>query len=318
MAKIAVVIPLFNEAEIVNALVTRLVDTTERLEHKFEYVFVDDGSTDATLERLFELKRLHANISIVSLSRNWGHQNAVNAGLDQVVNSDAVIMMDGDLEDPPEIIPELIDKWAEGNEVVLTVKRKRSGTILRRLLTVLYYRLLKAAVYIDVENQSGLYSLLDAKVLRHLKRFKERNKSYPNIRMFLGFQQGKVFYDREPRAHGKPRQSLAKLVQDGANALFSFSFLPVRLMLYVGLLSTVLFSAISILALFFRVTGVSAGIFQYIPGWTSSTILLMFFASLNILFLGIIGEYVARIFDEVRGRPYYIVDKIYPAHHDDT
>ncbi len=313
MADIAVVIPVFDEEGIVEELVARLAKMADGQPHRFEFVIVDDGSRDATANKLAALQASEPRLTVISLSRNWGHQNAINAGLDYAGACDAVVLMDGDLEDPPEVIPQLIEQWEQGHQVVYTVKQSRVDSRLRLALFEIYYRLIQYATASRLERNAGVFSLLDARAAAQLRRFMERNKSYPNLRAFIGFRQTRVAYDRDKRFAGRPKQTLSRLINDGLNALFSFSSLPLRALTVLGLTMTVVFSLLTVFFFVLRVTGWEFWIFFQLPGWTSFVMLLLVFASLNMLFLGVIGEYVRLIFDEVTSRPYYIVDAVHPA-----
>ena len=311
MKSVSVVIPVLNEEETVDELVSRLRSATKGLAYAFEFVVVDDGSTDGTLDKLLAWQEKEPRLTVVKLTRNWGHQNAFNAGLDYAEASDAVVLMDGDLQDPPEMIPALLEKWREGSDVVYTVKEKRADGWLRRFLTSLYYRLIRLVGEVKIEKQAGMFSLIDKAVVSELRRFTERNKSYPNLRTFVGFKQTRVSYRRQKRLQGKPKQTLWRLVNDGLNAVFSFSYVPMRVVTIVGLFMTLVFAFLFLLVLFLRITSTEFWIFGHVPGWTSAILLILSIGSFNIVFLGIVGEYIARILDEVRQRPYYIVKAVY-------
>ena len=215
-------------------LAARVTEATRIQEVAFEIVVVDDGSTDQTLDRLVEWQEDEDRLIIVQLSRNWGHQNAYNAGLD-IAKGDAVIFMDGDLEDPPELIEELVNQWFKGNEVVYTVKEYREQPLIRRLLTWSYYRTMQLTSKHPVEVQAGMYSLVDSKVARELREMRERGKSYPNLRALVGFKQMAIPYTRPGRARGRPKQTLRKLFNDGLNAMFANTYLPIRIFSLFGL-----------------------------------------------------------------------------------
>lgn len=312
MACIAVVVPVFNEDSIIEPLVARLAAMANaQTDHTFEFIMVEDGSWDETYARLKRLQQVDPRLTLVKLSRNWGHQCAYNAGLDAVDDSaDAVVLMDGDLEDPPELIPTLIAHWQAGNQIVYTVKENRIDSPLRKLMFSLYYRVIRIAADIKIDKQAGMFSLLDIRAARQLRRFGERNKSYPNLRAFIGFRQVAVPYRRQMRASGTPKQTLSRLINDGLNALFAFSFLPLRLMTFIGLAMVGIFGFLSAAFLIVRIADINFWVFRTVPGWTSAMLTLLLIASIQIVFIGILGEYVSRIFDEVRQRPYYIVDRI--------
>jgi len=313
MAKVCIVIPVLNEELVVEEMHRRLRRVSESIACELEFVFVDDGSTDSTLDRLLTCQGQDPRLTVIKLSRNWGQQSAYNAGLDYAREADAVILLDGDLEDPPELIPRLVEAWTNGADVVFTLKRRRVQSFARRILTEVYYRALNATSEVKLERQAGLFSLLDRKVVQELRRFPERNKSYPNLRSFVGFRQACIEYERAPRFAGEPRQTLRKLMRDGLNAIFSFSYLPMRALTVLGFSMVVLFALLSVFVLFMRVSGLEFWIFRQIPGWTSAILLILLVSSLQFVFLGLIGEYIARIFDEVRQRPYYIVEAVFPA-----
>ncbi|MBF0424434.1 MAG: glycosyltransferase family 2 protein [Magnetococcales bacterium] len=307
---VSVIIPLLNEEESVDLLVNRLQAVADSLAYGFEFLFVDDGSSDATLARLLARQAEDSRIVVLELTRNWGHQNAFNAGLDHA-HGDLLILMDGDLEDPPELIPELLAKWREGYPVVFTVKESRVQGRLRHFLTLVYYRLVRATSSVELVEQAGMFSLLDHNAAQHLRALRERNKSYPMLRSFLGYRQASIKYHRPQRAHGRPRQTLKKLLSDGLNALFSFSLVPIRLFTVIGFGLTLIFALLSVIILFVRITGTGFWIFYNVPGSAMAVILMLTIASFQITFTGILGEYIGRIYDEVRGRPYYLVAAIH-------
>ena len=211
MQLISLITPLFNEEAGVSALQERLTAVLIGLEYEFEIIVVDDGSTDETYSKLIEWQKKDSRLVIVKLSRNWGHQPAFNAGLD-VADGDAVIFMDGDLEDPPELIPELIGEWKKGHDVVYTVKDSRFQTKTKRVLTKLYYFLVKLSNNAGVEAQAGMYSLVDKRVADVLRTMRESNKSYPNLRSLVGFRQKRLHYSRELRFAGQAKQNHYSLI----------------------------------------------------------------------------------------------------------
>ena len=309
MKKVSIVTPLFNEEKTVDELIHRLQTATKELDYDFEFVLVDDGSSDRTLEKLIKWKSVDPRLKIIKLSRNWGFQNAYTAGLNNA-KGDAIILMDGDLQDPPELIHKFLVKWREGYDVVYSTKTKRQDSLIKRLAISIFYRLYKQFSKVSIENQAGMFSLIDRRVANELINCKEKSKFYVGLRSFVGFRQTMVSYERQARYAGKPRQSLRKLINLALNAFFSFSFLPIRLLTYFGLL-TLFLSIFAIFAMIFiHFAEINIFLFSYDPRLTSIIVLILFGYSLQIIFLGIIGEYIARIFDEVRERPYYIVDKI--------
>lgn len=315
MKTISIVIPIFNEELIVEKLISRLQKATSGLQYHFEFCLVDDGSKDQTLKKLLELQKDEQRLKIIKLTRNWGHQNAFNAGICNACG-DALILMDGDLEDPPEMIPDFLIKWEEGYEVVYTVKKSRHLNWWNKWLFNLFYKLLSLFSEVAVEQHSGMFSLIDKKVSDHLIKCKEKNKFYVGLRSFMGYRQISLPYDREARFAGVPKQNFRRLVNYAVDAFFSFSFFPIRIMTYFGIFLLMGILAFSITLVIGRVFDPSIWFFEdlkLLPGWTSIVLLLLFIAGIQIIFTGILGEYIARIFDEVRQRPYYIVDEIYES-----
>lgn len=310
MKKISVIVPIYNEENIVEELMRRILKSAKTLPYNFEFLFVDDGSSDNTLNLLLDIQKKENRLKIIKLSRNWGYQNAFNAGIDYA-DADAAILIDGDLEDPPEIIELFLKKWEEGFDIVYAVKETRCETRLKKLLFSFFYSLMERFSNVRVERQSGMFSLMDRKVISELKKFKERYKYYVGLRAFVGFKKTQIFYHREKRHAGKPKQSIWRLINYGMDALFSFSFLPIRLLTYFGLFILFAITIFSVFLIAIKIFKLQGWIFYDVPGWTSIIMITFFILAIQIIFLGIIGEYIARIFDEVRNRPYYIVEKIF-------
>ena len=276
---------------------------------------VDDGSKDNTLQKLLLLKTTEPRLEIIKLSRNWGHQNAFNAGVDRS-SGDALVLMDGDLEDPPELIPEMIKKWKEGYDVVYSVKKSRHRNFFYRFMFSLFYKIHKFFSDVTVDHNAGMFSLIDKKVVSEIKQCKEKNRYYVGLRFFVGFKQIKISYDRGKRFAGKPRQSFKKLLNYALNAVFSFSFLPIRAVTFFGLFILFFILLSAVLLIFAYVTDIRFSFLvnlRNVPGWTSIILLLFFILGTQMVFMGVLGEYITRIFDEVRNRPYYIVDKVFES-----
>ena len=316
MKNVSIVIPLYNEEEVVEELMRRLKNSLKGLNYNFEFILIDDGSADKTIEKLLICKNSEPRLKVIKLSKNWGHQNSYNAGLDHAVG-DGVIMMDGDLEDPPELIPTFLEKWEEGYDVVYGVKQSRQRSTLDKVLFWLFYKLLKFFANIRVDEHAGMFSLIDSKVVERLRACSEKNKFYVGLRALVGCNQVAVPFHREKRYAGSPKQTFKRLVNYALNAYFSFSFIPIRILTYFGLFlifSNIMFCTFLIIG---KVTDIPLGYFELLrnfPGYyTSTVILIMFVMGVQIIFTGVIGEYVARIFEEVRNRPHYIVEKVFEA-----
>lgn len=310
MKKVSIVTPLYNEEKIVDELISRFQNSTKELNYEFEFVMVDDGSSDKTLMKLLSHKENESRLKIIKLSRNWGFQSAYNAGLDYA-EGDAVVFIDGDLQDPPELIQLLLKKWEEGFNVVYSVKAERKESWIKQFLINIFYKLIKRFSNVDIDKQAGMFSLVDRRAADELRNCREKNKFYVGLRSFVGLRQAKVIYKRSERFAGAPRQSYRSLISYALNAFFSFSFLPIRLLTYLGIAILVFSTSTAFLLIslhFFKANFWLVNVDKLRLG---TILLIIILGSIQIIFLGIIGEYIARIYDEVRNRPYYIVEKVY-------
>jgi len=297
----SIVVAMFNEEAVVRALHERVCDVMEALGDPFELVVVDDGSSDSTLDVLRQLANEDRRIRVLSFSRNFGHQAAVTAGL-RASRGRAVIVMDGDLQDPPEVIPRLVERWREGYDVAYAVRRKRKEGWFKRQAYALFYRLLHAVAYVKVPVDSGDFALMDRRVVDVLNAMPERNPFVRGIRAWVGFRQIGVEYERAARTRGVSKYSLGRLVLLALDGLVSYSYAPLRVVANLGLLiSSFAFAVMAYLVVAKVVQGIP------VPGWTSTVILMLFLGGIQLLSIGVIGEYVGRIFDEVKQRPLFIV-----------
>jgi dolichol-phosphate mannosyltransferase len=298
---LSVVVPVYNEQENAAEVHARTRAALESAGIDFELLFVDDGSTDATAAVLDDLQRRDRRVRVVALSRNFGHQAAISAGLAHA-RGRAVVVIDGDLQDPPELIPAMVAAWRGGAEVVYAVRRSRRGSVALRVAYWLFYRLWRAVSDIDVPLDSGDFGLMDRRVVDVLTRLPERQRFVRGLRTFVGFRQVGIPYDRPGRAAGRAKYGLGSLARLAVDGLVSFSGYPLRIVTHVGLL---------VAALALVLTGWvvrDAAIHHSAPrGWASTLVVLLFLGSVQMLSLGIVGEYVRRIFLEVKGRPGFIV-----------
>ena len=302
MAKLTTVIPIFNEAELLPELNRRLRDTCNQLnDFVWQVIYVNDGSTDDSHRILAELHAADARITVIDLSRNFGQQAAISAGLAHA-DADAVVIMDGDLQDPPELIPQLITAWRDGGEVIRAVRRTRSEDGVRRLGIDLFHRGFSWVSDVPFTEDTGIFSLLDRQAVREFNLLAEKNRFIPGLRTWIGFDQRIVEYDRSARAAGRPK-SLPQLVRYAMDAVFSFSHKPLRLMTGVGVSVSTLGFVLACIFIIRRLTG--AEIAQ--PGFTTLVTLILFLGGIQLIALGLLGEYLGRIYDEAKGRPLYIV-----------
>jgi polyisoprenyl-phosphate glycosyltransferase len=302
--ELSVVVPFYNEEENAGEMYRRLTAALEAIGAMYELVFVNDGSKDATPSLLDGLQAQDPRVVVVHLSRNFGHQAAVSAGLRQAAGR-AVVIMDGDLQDPPEVLDQFIRLWREGHEVVYAVRTRRKENFFKRTCYFVFYRLLRAISDIDIPLDSGDFCLMDRKVVDVLKHLPEQLRFVRGLRTFVGFRQIGCKYERAAREAGKPKYTLRALVHLAVDGLVSFSGYPLHLVTYLGFASAGLAVAMSAWAF------VDALYNQATPrGWASTIIVVLFMGAIQLLSLGIIGEYVRRIFLECKGRPAFIVREV--------
>jgi polyisoprenyl-phosphate glycosyltransferase len=301
----SIVIPVYNEVEVLPSLYTRLTRVMEGLVEPYEIIFVNDGSNDGSLPLLRDLRARDERVKLLGLSRNFGHQLAITAGLDHS-SGQAVVVLDADLQDPPEVIPQLIDQWRKGYDVVFAVREKRRGEgLFKRATAALFSRLLRRLTSTEIPVDAGDFRLMSRKAVDALKSVRERSRFVRGLSGWIGFQQTSVPYVRDVRYAGTTKYPLKKMVRFGFNGLLSFSSVPLQLASYLGfVVSSVSFIYIAYavwLKLFTNDT---------ILGWTSVMVAVLFLGGVQLLCLGIVGAYIGRIYEEVRQRPLYIVDEV--------
>jgi dolichol-phosphate mannosyltransferase len=308
---ISVVIPMYNEAAGVHTLYQRLVQCGESWGEDFELILVNDGSRDHTGAMCEALAQTDPRVKLVSFTRNFGHQAAVTAGL-CYTSGDIVAVMDADLQDPPEELMRFITKCREGYDVVYAIRRKRKEGVVKRLCYWGYYRLLSWLADIEIPLDTGDFCVMSRRVVASLNALPERNRFMRGLRVWLGYRQIGLEYEREERQFGAPKYTVAKLVTLALDGLINFSFKPLRLVMLMGLLVGGGAFLLGFIVLYQYVTDTT--IFGYNPrqaqGWTSLIISILFLAGLQLIGIGILGEYLGRLFSEVKGRPPYLVDKI--------
>ena len=299
--ELSIVIPLFNEEENLPELARRLGALIESVDYPTEVVFVNDGSSDRTMELLRAQIECQPAFRVIDFSRNFGHQAAMYAGLKRAAGR-AVVLMDGDLQDPPEIVPQLVERWREGYEVVHAIRRKRKEGILKRMAYAVYYRLLKTAAYIPVTVDSGDFSLMDRRVVDLIRSMPERNKFLRGLRSWVGFRQTELEYERDARYAGTPKYTVSKLFRLALDGMVSYSFVPLRISYAFGFIVAGGSFILGFGYLFARIFGN-----RPIPqGFTTLAILILFLGGIQLLAVGMLGEYIGRIYDEVKRRPEYV------------
>ena len=305
MKKVSIVIPAYNEEESLPYLyerITKLIDTVENYE--FEILFINDGSKDKTLELIKEYRNKDNRFSYVNLSRNFGKETAMIAGLDYATG-DAVVFMDADLQDPPEILPELIKYWEEGYDDVYARRKTREGeTFFKKITSKLYYKILQKLTNIEIQKDTGDFRLLDRRCVNAIKKLRESQRCSKSIFSWIGYKKKEVLFDREPRVAGKTKWNYKKLVDLAIDGITSFTTSPLRISTYVSIPTF-----ITLVVYFIYVIAKSCIIHEPVQAFQAIILLNLFFFGIIILLIGIIGEYLGRIFNETKNRPLYFVDE---------
>jgi polyisoprenyl-phosphate glycosyltransferase len=296
---LSVVAPLYEEDALVEAFHARVCAALEGI--PFEMILVDDGSTDRTPQLLAELAARDPRVRVIHLSRNFGHQTALTAGLDHA-RGDAVAMLDADLQDPPELIPQMLEHWQRGTDVVYAVRRRRDGETRFKLTTARwFYRLFSSLADVELEPDSGDFRLLDRAPLDAMLSMRERNRFLRGMTVWVGYTQTAVPYERDARRAGATKFTLRRMLSFSLDAISSFSHRPLQIATLVGFFCAALAFVLIPVILGLRIAG------SYLPGFSTITILVLLLGGIQLMAIGLIGEYVGRIYDEVKGRPLYVV-----------
>jgi polyisoprenyl-phosphate glycosyltransferase len=306
MPDYSLVIPVYNETANIPELYRRLSAVMDRLDMPGEMILVNDGSSDQTIDLLRDLHQQDRRVGYVSLARNFGHQIAVTAGLQQA-RGQAVIVLDADLQDPPELIPDMLHLWREGYQVVYAQRtRRQKEKRLKKLFAFVFYRLLKILADVNIPNDTGDFCLMDRQVVDLLNAMPERNRYLRGLRSWVGFRQTALLFDREPRFAGDVKYTFAKSLALALNGLASFSQVPLRLSIYLGLFSAVLSIGMAGLVLYWRLVTPRSPL----NGTATIAIAIFFLGAVQLFSIGILGEYIGRIYEEVKGRPLYTVSEV--------
>jgi polyisoprenyl-phosphate glycosyltransferase len=300
---ISAVLPVYNEAGVLQELFRRVRDAISDSGARQQIVFVDDGSTDGSAELLDNLAADHPQVRVLHLSRNFGHQAAVQAGLAHATG-DVVLLMDSDMQDAPEALPRFLLQWQAGYDVIYAVRKDRPERWWKRILFAGFHRTLSAIANTSIPTGAGNFSLIDARVVAEIVRLGERDRYLPGLRSWVGFRQIGIEVRRQARYDGRPRVSLMGLWRLAKTAIFSFSTFPLVVFSILGYTALVVFVVLGSFSLFCRLFTNAA-----IPGWTSTVLVASFFGAINALGISMLGEYVVRIYDQVRGRPLYLVER---------
>jgi dolichol-phosphate mannosyltransferase len=302
--ELSVVIPVYNEEENIPVLYARLQRALEDANINFEIVFVDDGSCDQSIAKLNEIAASDKRVTVVELARNFGHQVAITAGLD-FARGKAVAVMDADLQDPPEVLPQFVAKWREGHEVVYAIRARRQETWFLRASYAAFYRLLRRVANVEIPLDAGDFCVMDRRVVDLLKSMPERNRFVRGIRSWVGLSQVGLPFERHARHAGASKYTFGRLTLLALDGLFSFSYVPLRVITVLGI--SVSFVSM-LMAVFFFVKKLVYGLNP--PGYASLIVSIFFLAGVQLITLGVIGEYVGRIFEEAKRRPMYILRRV--------
>ncbi|HEX2184247.1 MAG TPA: glycosyltransferase family 2 protein [Chloroflexota bacterium] len=311
-AVISVVAPAWNEASILPEFVRRTAAVLDGLGEPWEIVLVDDGSTDGTREVLHQLHAAEPRVKAVSFSRNFGHQVAITAGLDCAAG-DAVVVIDSDLQDPPEVIRDLVARWREGYQVVYAVRTAREGeSWFKKLTAAVFYRVIRRVANLDIPVDTGDFRLLDRRAAAALRSLREQHRYVRGLAAWIGFRSIGVPYHRQPRRIGETKYPLRKMLRLAMDGITNFSYLPLQLATYAGFFVAGLSLLGILVAVAFRLF-----LGQQLTGQTTTLVSVLFLGGIQLIFLGIIGEYLGRIYDEVKRRPLYVVDETVGIEHPD-
>jgi glycosyltransferase involved in cell wall biosynthesis len=303
----SIIAPVYNEEGNIDMLFQRVSEVMNTLEEPWELVLVNDGSHDQSLQLMRDLQAREPQVRVINFSRNFGHQIAVTAGLDYA-DGQAVILIDADLQDPPEVIPEMIQEWKQGNDVVYAIRETREGESWFKLQTAkVFYRLIYRIAEIEIPLDTGDFRLMDRRVVQALRAMREHNPYIRGMTSWVGYQQTGVKYAREERSWGETKYPLRKMIRFALDAITGFSYFPLQVAMYVSLaLAIIAVLAIPVVALLRLATGQL--VFE---GQATTLVVLLLLSSFQLFFFFIMGQYIARIYDEVRGRPQYIISDLY-------
>jgi dolichol-phosphate mannosyltransferase len=304
---VSYIFPIYNESgniALLYSTMDKLLSTGQSYE--YELIFINDGSHDDSLEQLVSLQKKDKRISVIDFSRNFGHQLAVTAGLD-FAKGEAVIIMDSDMQDPPEVSFDLLKKWEEGYEVVYAVRKSRKDTFFKKVTASMFYRLLQKLSDIDIPRNTGDFRLLDRKVVDELNKFRERNRFLRGLVSYAGFKQTGVLFDRDERHSGETGYPLKKMLKFAMDGILGFSSVPLRLISQIGFG----FSALSFLGILYAVMVKLLNPSHVVPGWTFIIIAILLVGGIQLIMLGVIGTYIGRMYSEIQARPLYIISSVF-------
>lgn len=303
--RFSLVVPVFNESPVILETHRRLKKVMDQIGNGYEIIYINDGSSDSSASILSDLVKRNRRVRLINFSRNFGHQKAISAGMDYA-SGEAVVIIDADLQDPPEVIPKMIEKWKEGYQVVYGKRKRREGeSLFKRITAFVFYRILRSMTDINIPVDTGDFRLIDRKVCDVIKSLTEKNRFMRGLFSWIGFSQTEVEYVREERFAGKTKYPLRKMIHLAWDAVTSFSEKPLKMSTYVGF-------CLSLVSFLYLVVVIVPGIGDQhaTPGWALIVVINLFFNGIILIFLGIFGKYLGRVHEETKNRPLYIVDTI--------
>jgi dolichol-phosphate mannosyltransferase len=302
----SLVVPIYNEEENIAELYRRLSQVAKSLDGEAEFILINDGSRDRSLYLLRELHQQDSRVCYLSLARNFGHQIAVTAGLN-FARGEAIVVMDADLQDPPELIPKMVDRWQQGYQVVYAQRtQRRRENWLKRLLAFGFYRVLRHLADVEIPTDTGDFCLMDRRIVAVLNAMPERNRYLRGLRAWTGFRQTAILFERDPRYAGKEKYTFSKSLALAINGLVSFSKVPLRIATYLGLAAAAVSLLMAVLVLYWRLFAPNSPL----TGFAAITVVVFFLGAVQLICIGILGEYIGRIYEEVKGRPLYTLSEI--------
>jgi dolichol-phosphate mannosyltransferase len=306
LPKYSLIIPIYNEQETISEMYRRVSAVMDRLDGETELVLINDGSRDKSLSMMRELHQRDKRVCYLSFARNFGHQIAVTAGLN-FVRGQVIIILDADLQDPPELIPDMLEKWRQGYQVVYAQRTKRrKESWFKRFMAFSFYRILKSLADVDIPTDTGDFCLMDRSVVDLLNQMPERNRYIRGLRSWVGFQQTAIQFERDPRFAGEVKYTFRKSLSLAINSLVSFSRVPLRIASYMGLISAAFSIVMACLVLYWRLVQPDSPV----TGFATIAIAIFFIGSVQLICIGILGEYIGRIYEEVKGRPLYTLAEV--------
>ncbi len=307
MKKLQIIVPVFNEQEVVDVFYEKMKQILVTCQVDWTILFVDDGSTDGTVQHIEFLHHKDSRVGLISLSRNFGKEYALTAGLDHA-DADAVVVIDVDLQDPPELIPQMLEEWQKGYDVIYATRRKREGeTYLKKATASWFYKVINKMSKISIPKDTGDYRLMDIKAVRAVNKLRESNRFMKGIFAWVGYKQKAIYFDRKERFAGDTKFNMRKLFSFAMDGITSFSYVPLKFATWIG-------TAVALFSFLYGIKVIlKALIFGGDPqGYPTMMVVILFLGGIQLMALGIIGEYLGRLFEENKQRPLYLIDKYHP------